>query len=109
MGEQKEREIVDGEAQLVAVTAGLAFQLAASGGAYAGIVDQKLQPVVFRPDRLSQPWYLIKRGEIGLVIFEPVIVRLIADRVRRGGRTLQRKRRKNEGADSGRQGLFPPP
>src|SRR6266542_2777798 len=82
MGEQKGREIIYGEAQFMAFAARFAFHLAASGGPYAGLVDQNLQPVVFRLDRLGQPSYLIKRGEIGSVIFEPVIARLITDRAK---------------------------
>src|SRR5262249_51704138 len=37
---------------------------------------------MFRLDRLGQPSHIVKRGEVGLVIFEPVIARLIADRAK---------------------------
>src|SRR5262245_22640266 len=88
MGEQKGREIIDGEAQLVAVAGRLAFHLAASSGAYARVVDQKLQPAVLCLDRFGQPSYFIDRGEIRLVIFEPVIASLITDRAKYRGALL---------------------
>jgi hypothetical protein len=64
--EQKAGEIIDGEAQLVTVPAGLprrTFILRSD----PGIADQNIQPRVVGSNRFGEPPHLGKRGKIGLI------------------------------------------